>query len=346
MTSHALSVVHITTTTEENERGTALVKPVFVSAYEKKRFRESPIPPGMQTPILIVPNSPKRSKVDYATIPSPPLWNESDLLRILPEEVLGYVISFLCSLPDRAVLQLTCRQFQRLSNSDAFFASMNLGGNIETGQGGIIRDDDTIESAIAKVSLFARVGNLEALYTLGMIKSYCQPDVEGGILILQHCANDGYIRAHYTLGLILRDSHPNEASRHMQQAAAANYLPALQEVLPIREMKLKFGELTAAQLRPYLDPVCLNRLLCRHYVDSSTLRELNTSHCWNPICGRWAFKAQTTQPSSSEEAVTDTNVRVSRMKMCSRCCRAKYCSKLCQVYDWRSGRHKTECQYL
>lgn len=38
--------------------------------------------------------------------------------------------------------------------------------------------------------------------------------------------------------------------------------------------------------------------------------------------------------------------RVSRMKMCSSCRRAKYCSKLCQVYDWRSGRHKMECQYL
>lgn len=38
--------------------------------------------------------------------------------------------------------------------------------------------------------------------------------------------------------------------------------------------------------------------------------------------------------------------RVSRMKMCSQCRRAKYCSKLCQVYDWRSGRHKQECQYL
>jgi hypothetical protein len=34
------------------------------------------------------------------------------------------------------------------------------------------------------------------------------------------------------------------------------------------------------------------------------------------------------------------------MKMCSRCCRAKYCSKLCQVYDWRSSQHKMECQFL
>jgi hypothetical protein len=39
-------------------------------------------------------------------------------------------------------------------------------------------------------------------------------------------------------------------------------------------------------------------------------------------------------------------LKVSRMKMCSSCRRAKYCSKLCQVYDWRSGRHKMECQFL
>ncbi|KAL7472824.1 hypothetical protein ACHAXS_013198 [Conticribra weissflogii] len=42
----------------------------------------------------------------------------------------------------------------------------------------------------------------------------------------------------------------------------------------------------------------------------------------------------------------ENRLAVSRMKMCSSCRRAKYCSKLCQVYDWRSGRHKMECQFL
>ena len=53
--------------------------------------------------------------------------------------------------------------------------------------------------------------------------------------------------------------------------------------------------------------------------------------------------------SSSNTFCTEAgrrSFRVSRMKMCSSCRRAKYCSKLCQVYDWRSGRHKQECQYL
>ena len=75
------------------------------------------------------------------------------------------------------------------------------------------------------------------------------------------------------------------------------------------------------------------------------------------ICG--STEASTNSSESSCEATDEeiTNLgstcetgrrsfRVSRMKMCSSCRRAKYCSKLCQVYDWRSGRHKMECQYL
>lgn len=298
-----------------------------------------------------------------------------------------------------------------------------------------------------------------------MIKSYCHQDVEAGIRLLKTASRDGYVRSSYALGLVLRDSQPEEATKYMKLAAGEGYLPALQELLPAREMKAKYGEPNADELRRHLDPICLNHLLGRHYVHSAELRELNTSHCWNPLCGRWAFKASVNangaavrirrpwglafyrngngeaQPfgtgaaaayarnddTNNVGAQNDTNndtlpvnwndtrgtapgapvaaaavrnestgasndsrtanagpragpadadtrvdssgtsdessppqpgnqntegttssldVRVSRMKMCSRCCRAKYCSKLCQVYDWRSGRHKMECQFL
>jgi len=279
-----------------------------------------------------------------------------------------------------------------------------------------------------------------------MIKSYCHQDVETGIRLLKKASAEGYVRSSYALGLVLRDSKPEEAAKFMKLAADEGYLPALQELLPAREMKAKYGEPNAEELRRHLDPVCLNLLLGRHYVHSAELRELNTSHCWNPLCGRWAFKAsavsaitadheppterrpwrmfrtgdaEVAQPAnadnnsaagdnnagpragpadaetrvdssgtsdesfpsqpnghshhyhhhrhhhhyhthssgstsslasavsaSSNASLTSTDVRVSRMKMCSRCCRANYCSKLCQVYDWRSGRHKMECQFL
>lgn len=157
----------------------------------------------------------------------------------------------------------------------------------------------------------------------------------------------GYVRASYALGLVLRDARPDEAVKYMAAAADAKYLPALQEVLPAREMKLHYGEPNAEELRRHLDQLCLNRLLSRHYIRATDLRTVNTSHCWNHLCGRWAFKATavTSSSATAAAAIADGN-RVSRMKMCSRCCRAKYCSKLCQVYDWRSGRHKMECQFL
>ena len=264
-----------------------------------------------------------------------------------------------------------------------------------------------------------------------MIKSYCHQDVETGIRLLKKASADGFVRSSYALGLVLRDSKPQEATKYMKLAAGEGYLPALQELLPAREMKAKYGEPNADELRRHLDPICLNLLLGRHYVHSAELRELNTSHCWNPLCGRWAFKASvsssgaavrirrpwgyaifrngngeaaseapiartgdqnprpgtarnnnndnstanagpragpadaetrvdssgTSDESSSSQpgnqnidggstTASSVDVRVSRMKMCSRCCRAKYCSKLCQVYDWRSGRHKMECQFL
>lgn len=206
-------------------------------------------------------------------------------------------------------------------------------------------------------------------------------DIHDGVCMLKMASAQGYVRASYALGLVLRDSHADEAAQYMKMAANAGYLPALQELLPAREMKAKYGEPNADELRRHLDHLCLNRLLARHYVRSPDLRNLNTSHCWNPLCGRWAFKATVTQNGVSEREGTqqdlplhlsrsrmhrhqalmqqssnehtvdevlspDGEFRVSRMKMCSRCCRAKYCSKLCQVYDWRSGRHKMECQFL
>lgn len=157
--------------------------------------------------------------------------------------------------------------------------------------------------------------------------------MELGIKCLREAADRGYSRAAYAAGLVLRDSEPALSSRYMEAAAKAEYLPALQEILSASELKEKHGEPSAEDLRLHLDSCCLNRLLARHYCNSKELRVVHTSHCWNPLCGRWAFRG-------------GRGNRVSRMKMCSRCCRAKYCSKLCQVYDWRSGRHKTECHFL
>ena len=139
-----------------------------------------------------------------------------------------------------------------------------------------------------------------------MIKSYCHQDIERGIFLLKLASKRGCARSSYTLGLILRDTDPEEASIQMNIAAKKGYMPALQELLSAREMKARFGEPDAAALRNHLDPYCLNRLLGRHYIHSSHLRDVNTSHCWNPLCGRWAYKATS---ANSENGVTTRAAR-------------------------------------
>lgn len=132
--------------------------------------------------------------------------------------------------------------------------------------------------------------------------------------MLTMASTKGYLRSSYTLGIILRDALPEEASQYMNMAASKGYLPALQEVLPAREMKERFGEPNADELRRHLDPVGLNRLLLRDYVNSAELRGMNTSHCWNPLCGKWAYKASSTSTTAGANTNSSSNHLNLRMR--------------------------------
>ena len=320
-----------------------------------------------------------------------------------------------------------------------------------------------------------------------MILCYCHENIPEGVALLSHAAKSLHAPSIYALALILRDSCHIESDRYLDIAASLGYAPAWQEKLTATEMRARFGDLDANALLQYMDPPCLNNLLGRHYLECSRVRRHQTSHCWNPLCGRWAYKAlrvagggdgaaavaaggnahqirmarpqamwhernvanqrdfggvhvdnriehhhhqqQQLQPLARHDFLEPMNVfdrfvipfrdyghcqqpprqplfsieplvaqlpnninrrssvnsssssssssysssssvlepsphktllevlrnkpisigyglKVSRMKMCSSCRRAKYCSKLCQVFDWRSGKHKMECQFL
>jgi hypothetical protein len=242
-------------------------------------------------------------------------------LKLLPDDLLANCLSYLGGVEDRFALQASSTQFRALSNSDSMRRNIPVGGDKQTGLHGIIQESDTPETAALSLEPYVKAGNLEASYMyvlvasfldmtflagggcvllvahlrlfvlgnfsnrLGIIKSYCHQDVEAGIDLLKYASSMGYTRASYALGLALRDCQPEEANKYMKDAADKGYIPALQEVLPSRKMKALHGEPKADELRLHLDPLCLNRLLSRYYVQSARLREANTSHCWNPLCG-------------------------------------------------------------
>jgi len=232
----------------------------------------------------------------------------SDLIDKLPADIVGVCLSFVGSTEDRYALQHTCKLFRDVSNSESMLKQVEIVGNLDTGEAGIIQEHDTPASASAALVPFARAGNLQALYMLGIVKCYCYQDLKNGIHMLTMASSRGYLRSSYTLGIILRDALVDEASQYMNIAASEGYLPALQEVLPAREMKERFGEPNADELRRHLDPVGLNRLLLRDYVNSAELRGMNTSHCWNPLCGKWAYKASSNTANNS----SNPNLRMRR----------------------------------
>ena len=352
----------------------------------------------------------------------------SDLLRILPRELLLKTLGFVGSSADRFALQTACKLFRDLSNSEEILQSTDLVGvpaehgvstdddenddadedgesidedGVANNRGtallmdmirerneskrvlarpdtrGFIMSTDTSESAATRLLPFVLARNVQATYMLSIILCYCHENLKEGLALLRLAASQNHLESSFTLSLLLRDAKPTEAAYYLNVAATGGYLPAWQEKLGPVEMRVRFGDLDAQSLESYLDAPCLNRLISRHYVSSRRTRGNQTSHCWNPICGRWAYKQVASNVANPHHCVPcfEPNfsvlpllpqsisrdhgeptgwleqirqalesedfsdvVKSSRMKMCSSCRRAKVRStKVCRKHACCDG---------
>mmetsp|Transcript_27670 Transcript_27670/g.39577 ORF Transcript_27670/g.39577 Transcript_27670/m.39577 type:complete len:436 (+) Transcript_27670:214-1521(+) len=284
-------------------------------------------------------------------------------LMHLPDDLVGHCIAFLDPAEDRASVTLTCRKLRQMINADRILRLTNLFGCPSAKNRCIILESDSKESAMKRLQPFLNAGSTDAMYLAGMIKCYCDEDVDAGVALLIEAAEYEHLEAMYSLGIILRDLDRNGSRKFLEQAHLMGYLPATLEILSASEVRKVHGDLTAQQLQLHLGPIALGKLLRKYFVDWSKTRLVSSSHCWNPACGRWGYKnaqtvAITVNNTNTVEAHETTagserytcpsgfQMVCARMKVCSSCRRAKYCSKLCQVYDWRSDRHKVECQFI
>lgn len=291
-------------------------------------------------------------------------------LLYLPEDLLYQCISFLDPAEDRASISLTCKKFRQIMNEKRMLRLTDLFGCPLTGKRCIILENDSKELALNRMQPYLAAGSADAMYLAGMIKCYCDEEVQDGVALLRQGVEYEHLECMYSLGIILRDMDRDESKRILVRAHELGCLPATLEVLPAAHVRKLHGDISAEDLRLHLGPIPLGKLMRRYFVDWSKTRFNSSSHCWNPLCGRWGYKnahaslnddhdlnttahngsitgsSVTTVSPCAMAAPTTSKMKCARMKVCSSCRRAKYCSKICQVYDWRSERHKAECQFL
>ena len=85
-------------------------------------------------------------------------------LDLLPEDIMAHTLSFVSDVSDRYALQCTSKQFHRITSTPLMMNNINVGGDSETGKNGIILETDTKETAVERLTPFAKSGNLEAIY--------------------------------------------------------------------------------------------------------------------------------------------------------------------------------------
>ena len=171
-------------------------------------------------------------------------------------------------------------------------------------------------------------------------------------------ANKGHARSSHALSLVLRNNNSNQSKDLLKQAAEQGFLPAILESSSRVDIESLNFEDTTEYLASFLDSIRLGRLLRRDYSKKGNL--VKRSHCWNPYCGKWSYddvnesfkleeKSNILNSNQHQEFqnITKRSHRLLFHKIkCIGCEKARYCSKFCQVFDLRSGRHKMECRYI
>jgi len=197
-------------------------------------------------------------------------------LLSLPEDLLYQCFSFIDPAEDRASISLACKKLRQIMNEKRMLRLTDLFGCPLTGKRCIILENDSKEAAIARMQPYFAAGSADAFYLVGMIKCYCDEDVQEGVKLLRQGLEYEHLECMYSLGIILRDMDRQESKRILLRAHELGCLPATLEVLPAALVRKLHGDVPAEELRLHLGPIPLGKLLRRYFVDESKTR-INSS---------------------------------------------------------------------
>ncbi|XP_058735884.1 F-box protein At1g67340-like [Vicia villosa] len=304
--------------------------------------------------------------------------SEYDFFEALPDDI---VISIFCRLSSTATspsdfvtVFSTCKRFKRLALHSLVLSKASP-------RTFSIRAKNWGESAQQFLKQCAEAGNVEACYTLGMIRFYCLQNRGSGASLMAKAAMNSHARALYSLAVIqFNGSGGTKSDKDLRagvalcaRAAFLGHIDALRELghclqdgygvkQNISEGRRFLIQANARELAGVLSTDAAARQLINANLQSQ-LRYVAASGC--PLLSDFGCNVPAPEPHPSSRFMTEwfaarggsngsglrlcshascgrPETRKHEFRRCSVCGAVNYCSRACQALDWKF-RHKAEC---
>ncbi|XP_058731791.1 F-box protein At1g67340-like [Vicia villosa] len=304
--------------------------------------------------------------------------SEYDFFEALPDDI---VISIFCRLSSTATspsdfvtVLSTCKRFKRLALHSLVLSKASP-------RTFAIRAKNWCESAQQFLKQCAEAGNVEACYTLGMIRFYCLQNRGSGASLMAKAAINSHARALYSLAVIqFNGSGGTKSDKDLRagvalcaRAAFLGHIDALRELghclqdgygvkQNISEGRRFLIQANAHELSGVLSTDAAARQLVNANLQSQ-LKYVAASGC--PLLSDFGCNVPAPEPHLSSRFMTEwfavrgglngsglrlcshvscgrPETRKHEFRRCSVCGAVNYCSRACQALDWKF-RHKAEC---
>jgi hypothetical protein len=244
-----------------------------------------------------------------------------------------------------------------------------------------IRAKNWSDSAQRFLKICAEAGNVEACYTLGMIRFYCLQNRGSGASLMAKAAMNSHARALYSLAVIqFNGSGGTKSDKDLRagvalcaRAAFLGHIDALRELghclqdgygvkQNISEGRRFLIQANARELAAVLSTNAAARQLVNTNLQSQ-LRYVAATGC--PLLSDFGCNVPAPEPHPASRFLTEwftvrssslgsglrlcshvgcgrPETRKHEFRRCSVCGAVNYCSRACQALDWKF-RHKAEC---
>ncbi|KAL9225555.1 hypothetical protein vseg_001461 [Gypsophila vaccaria] len=289
-----------------------------------------------------------------------------DYLEALPDDLLICILSKLASSatcpPDFINLLITCKRMKGLALNPMVLSKASP-------KTFSIRPHNWCHSAHKFLKLCSDSSNLEASYTLGMIRFYCLQNRGSGASLMAKAAIHSHAQALYSLSVIqFNGSGGTKSDKDLRAAVALCARAAfLGHVDALRELGhcLQDGygvRQNVSEGRRFL--VQANaRELANSLTCSSASLTCSTTSLTCPLLSDFGCNVPEQEPHPASRFMTEwysgrvigsglrmcshvgcgrPETRKHEFRRCSVCGKVNYCSRACQAMDWKI-RHKLTC---